>query len=93
MYNHQQGKEEELKKWIKSKFEPFLRGVQGVQSVETFMRSWGLGPEPTYQTWIEIPNFAFLDKELAVIKSRGRKILDEGSTLWKDWKTKVVFQL
>lgn len=93
MYNHQGGKEKELKEWIKSKLEPFLRSVAGVRSVKTFMRSWGLGPRPTYETWIEIPNFAFLDKGLEAIKSEGGKIIEEFSALSKDYKTKVVFQL
>ena len=34
------------------------------------MRRIGLGQEPVYQTWIEIPNFATLDKWAEHTKSK-----------------------
>ena len=51
----------EFKKWLKDVAEPAWRKIPGVKSVKTFHRKAGLGQRPVYQTWWEIPNFAFLD--------------------------------
>lgn len=91
-YNIQEGegKEGELKKFVKEKLEPYLRTIPEIISVRTFIRKAGLGQRPLFETWIEIPNLAFLDKYLKLIKSEEhQKVLGEFSSLAKDFNSTI----
>jgi hypothetical protein len=58
------------------------------------MRRIGLGPRIIYETYIEIPNFAFLDQYLEVMHSKeGWKVIEEFLKISADFSTKIVFQL
>jgi len=60
-YDVREEKEEELTEWIMKKGEPYWRSLPNVRSVKTYIRCIGLGQKPLFQTWLEIPNLAFLD--------------------------------
>jgi hypothetical protein len=77
-YNIQdgEGKEAELKKFVKERVEPYLRAIPETMSVRTFIRKAGLGQRPIFETWIEIPNLAYLDAHLELIKTEEhRKVM------------------
>jgi hypothetical protein len=70
-YDIQEGeeKQENLKKFVKERLEPYLRTIPEIISVKTFFRRAGLGQRPIFETWIEIQNLAYLDKHLELMKT------------------------
>lgn len=60
-YDFREGMEEELEDWLKEKGERHWRSLPNVRSVKTYIRCFGLGQRPVFQTWLEIPDLTFLD--------------------------------
>jgi len=61
-FDYREETEEELVEWLKKEGHRHWEGIPGIVSVRIFMRSMGLGQRPTFQVWLEIPDFSFLDE-------------------------------
>jgi hypothetical protein len=93
-YNTRDGKAEELREWLKKTGEPYLREVPEVKSVRSYFRQLGLGQRPTFQTWLEISNFAslaFLDRWRT--DSKRQRIFKEWFTLVTDFNCSILNEL
>jgi len=90
-YNLKEGKEKELKEWLKKTGERYWESIPEIKSAKSYLRQFGIGQRPTFQTWLEISNFAsleFLDRWRTDLKRR--KIMKEFFSLITDFNTSIL---
>ncbi|MDH5769718.1 MAG: hypothetical protein OEZ25_00290 [Candidatus Bathyarchaeota archaeon] len=83
--------ERELDDWLTKILVPRLKGIKEIGLVVTYRRVFGLGQRPIYQTWIEIPDFAFFNKWSKLIKEKEwQDTFHTFFTLAKDFNTSIM---
>jgi len=91
LYDVKPGKEQEIREWLKNRGTPYWKKIPEIKSVNTYIRHFGLGPRPQYQTWFEIEDLASLGSFLEGPRDEERQKM--GKEFWDlvtNWSAMVV---